>query len=761
MGLLCVAATAPLRALGQEVIESITANNTIRIPRVSRPPTIEDFINMKPSPDFADGKMVMIDKLVQREPSDGAAISERTEVYLGYDSKNLYAVFVCFDSNTKGIRAHLGKREDGWGDENAEIMLDTFNDKRRSYGFMSNPLGIQADGIWTESGEWDMSFDTLWYSKGKLTEQGYVVWMQIPFRSLRFPNKPQQRWGLVLDRDIPRKNEEAYWPRYSQKLEGRLSQEGEMVGIENVSPGRNMQFIPYGAFRSYRAPDFRYSPPHFSNKDFKGDLGLDSKIVIKDSFVFDSTVNPDFSQVESDEPQVTTNQRFEVFFPEKRPFFLENADYFKTPINLVFTRRIADPDFGLRLTGKKGPWSVGTLLADDRSPGKSLPENDPLAASRAMFSVVRVNRDIFKQSSIGMIYTDREYEGEYNRVGGIDTRLKLNKNWVFTGQAVTSSTRWSDGSHQAGPSYSAELQRSGRSFEYYGSYSDTGVGFFTQSGFFRRPDIRNVYQQMERTFWPEGRYVISHGFQGNVSRTFDHAGFMVNSWQQAEYYVNFRRQTSLQIGSGFGTEGLRPQDYASLSTTKQYSETDHFVFFRTEAWQKLGFEVNAGRSKAINYNTIGMNDPGGQVPLLGTLKRLDLTATVRPMNQLRIDNTYLYRRLEDPPTGQSAYNLHIIRSKWNYQITKELSVRVIGQYNAQLANPLLTTLKSEKTLNADFLVSYLLHPGTAVYVGYNSNLANLDPSLAVDSNNELIRTRNRFINDGRQFFVKISYLFRY
>lgn len=759
------ALAVPSYGTDQELISSITANKTIHIPRVSRPPTIEDFISMKPAPEFADGKMVKVDKLVQRNPSDGQPVSQRTEVYLGYDAKHLYVVFVCFDTDTKGIRAHLGKREEGWGDENAEIMLDTFNDKRRAYGFMSNPLGIQSDGIWTEGRRWDMSFDALWYSKGKLTPEGYVVWMSIPFRSLRFPNKPQQNWGVILDRDIPRNNEDSYWPYYTDKIEGRLNQAGQMTGLENISPGRNMQFIPYGSFRSYRAPDLR-GTPQFAGKDFKGELGLDSKIVIKDSFVLDATVNPDFSQVESDEPQVTTNQRFEVYFPEKRPFFLENASYFQTPINLMFTRRIADPDVGLRLTGKKGAYAIGALFADDRSPGRELLGDDPLADSRARFAVVRINRDIAKQSTFGVIFTDREYEGEFNRVGGVDTRLKLNPNWVLTGQAVVSSTKYRDGaafSYMAGPSYNLTLQRSGRYFEYYGSFNDTGSGFYTDTGFFRRPDYRSTYHEMERTFRPEGRYVESHGLQTNLSRGFDHDGFNLDSWQGATYYVNFRRQTSAQVGTGFGTEGLRSVDFASLPSTKQYSKTEHYLYFKSDYWQKFGFSAEIGRSKSINYDGIGVYDapPAGQIPWLGTQKRMDLTLTLRPMNQLRIDNKYLYRRLEDPPSGQSAYNLHIIRSKWNYQVTKELSLRVIGQYNAQLANPLLTTLKSEKGLNADFLISYLLHPGTAVYVGYNSNLANLDASLTTDANGYLERTRDRFINDRRQFFVKVSYLFRY
>jgi hypothetical protein len=760
----CLVAPLLLAQAGPEFVESLTVNKTVNIPRVSRPPTIEDFLSMKAAAEFADGKMAKIDKLYQRNPSDGQPVSERTEVYLGYDAKNLYAVFVCFDSDPKAIRARLSRREDGgFADENAEIMLDTFNDQRHAYGFMSNPLGIQADGIYTEPTGWDMSFDTLWYSKGKLTEEGYVVWMAIPFKSLRFPPNAKQTWGVILDRDIPRKNEDSYWPHYTSSIAGRMNQAGQLTGLENISPGRNMQFIPYGSFRSYRAPDFRDTTPRFAGKAFKGDMGLDSKIVIKDGFVLDTTVNPDFSQVESDQPQVTTNQRFEVFFPEKRPFFIENASFFRTPINLVFTRRIADPDFGIRLTGKKGPYAVGALFSDDRSPGRTRPDNDPLTDSRARFAIVRVNREFGNQSGIGVIYTDREYQGSFNRVGGIDTNLKLNKNWVFDAQAIVSSTRFTDGTYRAGPSFLAELQRTGRHFTYAGNFQDTSGGFITETGFFQRPDYRTTSHVFTYTFRPEGKYIVSHGVRTSTSGSFDHGGFSLDSWHQARYFLNFRRQTNIEIGTGTGTEGLRPTDFASLHENKRYSEHEYFLFMNSNYFKRVGIAANLSQSHSINFNGIGINDPGpaGNIPGLGLERRADLTLTVRPTTPWRIDNTYIYRRLEDPPLGVSAYNLHILRSKWSYQVTKELSLRFIGQYNAQLTNPLVTTLQTEKQFNADFLVSYLLHPGTAFYVGYNSNLQNLTPNLGLDPSGTLTRTRNTFINDGRQFFVKISYLFRY
>src|SRR5215831_11605060 len=330
----------------------------------------------------------------------------------------------------------MTRREDIFSDDSAEIMIDTFDDARRGYAFAANPLGIQWDALWTEGSignglpadysGFDPSFDTVWNSEGRLTSQGYMLLMATPFKSLRFPKAEIQQWRIILNRSIPRTNENIFWPRISNRIQGRFNQAASASGMEHVSPGRNIQLIPYGLFRSFRDIDQR-DPNHpvFESRTFKPDIGIDGKFILRGRFVLDATVNPDFSQIESDQPQITVNQRFEVFFPEKRPFFLENSNFFTTPINLVFTRNIAHPEFGLRLTGKSGPWAVGVLGSDDRAPGETLPVTDPHAEDRATFAIARVSRDILDQSTVGAIFTDREFAGGYNRVGGVDANFKL------------------------------------------------------------------------------------------------------------------------------------------------------------------------------------------------------------------------------------------------------------------------------------------------------------------------------------------------
>ncbi len=226
-----------------------------KVPRTDEAPQLTDFLDMSESGETA---MAKVRGFVQRTPRDGAESTQRTDVYLSYDDTNLYVVFVCFDDDPAKIRARMVARgEQVLDDDFISIQIDTFRDQRRAYAFAANPLGIQNTGVWIEGQGWDYSFDTVWHSKGQRTERGYVVWMSVPFRSLRFSPASQQSWGLMLQRNIPRNNEESYWPTYSSRVEGRLNQAGLMTGIENVSPGRNVHLIPYAFYRAFRALDAR------------------------------------------------------------------------------------------------------------------------------------------------------------------------------------------------------------------------------------------------------------------------------------------------------------------------------------------------------------------------------------------------------------------------------------------------------------------------------------------------------------------------
>jgi hypothetical protein len=796
----------------------------LTIPRLQRPPVLEDFLSMQPQGEIAL-QMAKVTGFTQRNPHDGEAVSEPTEAYLGYDQKNLYVVFICFD-DPRQVRARMSRREDIHDDDQVEIMLDTFHDRRRAYAFQTTPLGVQWDAIWTEasreeqtSGHFDTSFDTVWDSRGKVTSRGFVVWISIPFKSLRFSASKSQEWGVILYRGVTRKGEDSFWPNISRRVEGRLGQAATLYGLEGISPGRDIELIPYGLMRGYRALDtVDPTNPFFQNATVQGQPGMDAKFVLHDHFTVDMTANPDFSQIESEDPQITVNQRYAVYFPEKRPFFLENEDFFRTPMDLFFTRSIGDPSAGIRLTGKDGPYSVGLMTTDDRSPGLAVPDYSQYSGVRGYFTVARVSRDIFKQSSVGALYTDWECPatGEYNRIGGVDSRLKLSPNWTLDGQAVTSSSNLNlnceanlypfssgnegNGSHYAGPADRVELRHDGLHLTYDGFYNDISPGFVSIPGFIPRVDIRETTQEVDYRFRPKKSWVQSWGPSLNMRYDFDHTGLRLDTFYAPYLSIRGKGQTSIFIRpyEEF-RERLRPQDfcyygftmycpasqgYEGLTGTQDYHEHQSGATAQTAylKWATLAASYYWGNG--VNFVAEPVVATQYNLPFLAREDNGAASLILRPMQPLKIENTYLFERLRTntntflfeqeqiPGIGRGILNDHILRSKWNWQFTPQLSARVILQYNDLLAGTPLagtgissspyTYLTTAKEFNADFLITYLVHPGTAIYVGYNSDLQNLNvepetPSTAGGVTN----TAKGYINDSRQWFVKVSYLFRF
>lgn len=720
---------------------------TLHIPRVSRAPKLEDFLNNVPRE--SETKLTGFRQFF---PHDGAPVSQPTSAYLSYDDKNIYAVFVCVDDPDK-IRARMANRENVFSDDLVRLTIDTFRDNQHAYSFGVNPLGVQTEHIITEGQRPNLSFDTLWYSRGRLTPQGFIVWMAIPFKSIRFSNDSVQTWGIALSRVIIRNNEFSYWPYITPRVTGFVQQLATLEGITHVSPGRNMQLIPYGTFAGGRFLDStgKDGPEFKSKSEARG--GLDAKMVLRDALTLDLTLNPDFSQVESDEPQVTINQRFEVFFPEKRPFFIENAGIFQMPENLFFSRRIVDPQFGVRLTGKLGRWTIGGIAIDDRAPGKLLPESDPSHEKRAGIGVVRVQREFARQSNVGLLLTDRNFASSFNRVVSLDTRLKLNQNWVFSGQISGSHSKELDGAKLSGPAYFAELLHSGRHFNYVTRYLDRAPSFRSALGFIPRVDVRQIEQVGSYRWLPEHRRVISFGPSGSMLLNWNRSG-RVQDWLISSVFgIDFIRQTSLLLEHTKSSELFRDREFRKSRTG---------ITLSTEWFKWLSIS-------GFYFNGTGINffPAAGLTPFLASSNDARINLTLRPTSQVRFDQTYIYSRLssrnESHLPGVLAstpiFNNHILRSRLNYQFNRELSLRAIVDYKAVLPNTSLVALSRAKRLTGDLLVTYLLNPGTALYVGYTDNYENL--SLDPTTPPTLHRTASPATSIGRQFFVKMSYLLRF
>ncbi len=719
----------------------------IRLPRVTTPPRLSDYVGAE-----TRQQGLRITDFRQREPNDGAPATLPTAAYLSYDDQNLYAVFVCKE-DPRVLRAHVSRREEITEDDRVSITLDTFHDGRRAYEFFANPLGIQREGVITEGQDDDFSFDTLWHSEGRLTGDGFVVLIAIPFKSLRFNPADDATWGIALGRYSPATKEFSTWPHITEKIEAYVAQFATLEAMGDTTPGRNLQFIPYVSFAGQRFLNVAdgVAPSIKTQNEWRG--GLDAKFVLRDALTFDFTANPDFSQVESDEPQVTVNQRYEVFFPEKRPFFTEGVGFFQTPENLFFSRRIADPQFGLRMTGKVGRWALGVLASDDRAPGKVVPASDPLSGDRADIGIFRVQREVGRQSAVGFLFSRRHFGSSSNEVFSADARLKLSANWVFTGQAVHSRARELAGDRLSGSDYFAEIRHSGLHLSYFTSYLDRSPNFRADLGFIPRLDIRQLKNQATYRWRPEHGSLVSFGPTLNTRVIWDHRGQLQEWLVDAPFSFTFKGPTSVSFG--------HLEQFETFQNIG-FHENASYVYFSTQRLKWFGIDGSYTRGTNVNFF------PAADLaPFLAKSDDATLGVTLRPTSRMRLDETYLYDRLSTldnspvpaAPGSRAIFNNHLLRTKLNYQFTRSLSLRAIVDYNATLPNASLVDLDRSKRLTGDLLLTYLVNPGTAIYVGYTDHRENLafDPA----DPQGLRRTGFPGFSTGRQFFVKVSYLFRF
>ncbi len=742
-------------------------SSDLRVPSIAKGLRLSDFAGMEPSPEWKN-KLLKIAGFIQNTPRDGEPATEKTEVWLGHTKSTLYLVFICHDRHPEEIRGHLARRENVHNDDNVSVLLDPFQDRREGVLFTVNPAGVQADAAWSENNGPDYSYDQVWNSEGRVTRDGWLALMALPFRSLRF-RSDGSNWGVVFMRNFPRNSEVDYWPRVSTNISGVLSQEGTLHDIEGVTGSHNVQINPYVLGQNERTLE-TLDPlnPYFSSRHLEGTEGGEVKAILKDSLVFDMTINPDFSNIESDQPQLTVNQRYPVYFPELRPFFLENANYFATPLPLLYTRNIVHPEYGARVTGKMGHTNIGLLAIDDREPGQTVASGDPLYHKRATVAVGRISEDLGKGSSIGAIYTDEEFGRGWNRIGGVDFTARITDKWTALGQWVESSTKGNVDSgtpptYAAGPASYFELQRTGHAFSLDTVYKDLSAGFQSQVGFIQTTDIRNNDTHVAYQWFPKHGTIQSIGLQTDQNIAFDHQGNRVYHYSNFNPFFLLPRNIVLAPIVGQNSDTLGPQDGTLLTRNRNFTENYGGFMARGAPFPQLNFNITAFRSGNVNYN------PGGGPSAVSVERgKGQVLFTLRPLRQLTVDNTYLLDRNHSVANGALVFECQTFRTKINYQFTRAISARVIVEYDSTLANPAETSLLRTKQVSTEALLTWLPHPGTAIYIGYNNDLQNLDralcnrvPNGACDPNNTVAPRSSQFLNDGRQIFIKASYLFRF
>jgi hypothetical protein len=285
----------------------------VDVPLLEHGLRLADFVGMQPRPELK-GRLTEVDEFIQNAPVDGRPATEKTVAWFGYTASTLYVVFACYDHTPAMIRGHLARRENIFSDDNVSVLLDPFQDRRRGILFSLNPANVQADAAWTEGNGADYSYDQVWDSEAHVTEQGWMALFAIPFRSVRF-RPGVQEWGVVLMRNMPRNSETDNWPHISTNITGTLPQEGTLRGIQGVTGSHNLQLNPYVLGQNeHTLLNLDPLDPYFSSRRFEGTAGGEAKAVLKDSVVLDATINPDFSDIESDQPQFTVNQRYPVYF---------------------------------------------------------------------------------------------------------------------------------------------------------------------------------------------------------------------------------------------------------------------------------------------------------------------------------------------------------------------------------------------------------------------------------------------------------------
>jgi hypothetical protein len=438
------------------------------------------------------------------------------------------------------------------------VYFDTFLDRQRAYSFDVNAYGVQGDGVINAArtgGDGggipfpDRSWDTLFFTAARVVEDGYRAEMAIPFKSLRYPRRDEHtphRWGFQIVREIKSKDDENdVWAPMSRRVSSFMEQMGILEGMTTLSTSRNLEFLP--TFTAINFGSLNRTTGQYVDQGTSPEDGLNVKYGITSNLISDFTLNPDFSQIESDRPPIDVNQRFPLFFPELRPFFVEGQEIFNlsSPINLVHTRTIVDPRYGAKLTGKAGQTTVGLIVADDEAPGKRGDPADPAFGETAQFVIGRVRYDLYSESHIGALVTDREFMDAYSRVAGLDGQFRLGRATRVNFIAFQSYTRDEQGVERSGPAWGTFFQHNGRSLRFNSFVGSTDPDFRTDAGFVRRVDTQRTFNNLSYRWWPQ-HWIINWGPQFFYERSYNFAGELEDEIVTAGLNVDFTRS----IGAG-------------------------------------------------------------------------------------------------------------------------------------------------------------------------------------------------------------------
>ncbi len=707
-------------------------------------------------PDWARATPISGFRLI--EDREGEAPSESTEVRVLFDGTSLTFGCRCWNRGPGAIRASLAPRDQVLELDNIRVHLDPYLDRHRAFTFGVNPYGVQVDGIFT-GGELDTQWDGVWDAEATRDSAGWTAELAIPLRTLRFPGNGPGTWGLWIRRQIQKNDEVCSWPLYRLGEGGDVMlQAADLTGLAGLRGGGLVDLQPYAAstLSSQRAfDDAGVAGPWAERR--QGDMGLDARVALSSTMVLNATLHPDFSQIEADALQIDVNQRYPLQYEEKRPFFLEGGDIFGTAFDLIYTRRIADPAYGTKLTGRLGHVRLGGLVVRDDGGGSLAGVGGGPSegtSTRGWFHLGRAAWEIGENSSVGALValhqSDRAGQiavpavigetlvpdGGANAVFAADADVRLSRRWFFHGQVAGSRTnadtlRFSNRSDGGGGLVGRERRRDTSEDVAYGGefdYSDgirelqlfhqyLGPDFRAESGFLSRVDLRRTRVNSSFMVRPHSAVVrsIQPMLEGYVMH--DRSGRLQEWWVSPMMEWRFQKQTLVHTMVERIQERWQSRDYL---------KTVWSLFAQNSTWKALALDVEVLLGDGLYY---GDSDA---TSFRGWSEAYEVEAGVRPSPRLTAELAVNRSRFSRDHGRDLLYDVWTLGAKTTWQFTRRLYTRVYPQYETETRH-----------LDADALVGYVIHPGSVIYLGYNGDA-------------DRIAGRNRAT--GHTAFFKVSYL---
>ncbi len=675
-------------------------------------------------------------------PGDNTPAPVDTECFVTYGSANLYLACRAQDPDPGSIRAHVADRDTPFADDHLVFLLDTFNDQRRAFQFRVNPYGVQMDAILSQGFE-DFSWDTIWDSAGRITQEGYVVEVAIPFKSLAFqPTATEQTWGFIVDRSYPRSVRHRIRNSWTDRDDPcLLCQADRLVGFRGVRPGRDLELTPtLTTSRTDRREDL--SAGELERGDIDAEAGLFVEWGVTPNLGLSGTVNPDFSQVEADVAQLEVNERFALFFPEKRPFFLEGADLFDVSGDLVFTRTVVDPIAGGKLVGKLGRNAIGVFVTRDKVNSLVFPglefSRRTLLDDDVTGAVARYRRDIGASSTLGLLYTGREADGYHNRLIAADGLLRLSRSNSVRFIVAHSRTEYPDSIAAAfsqpegefsAEGYSAEFQHSSRNVFAEVSWRDVEGRLRADAGFLPQVGQRGPEGALAYTFWGDAGKWFNHiRIRASGERLEDEDGEL--SEQILETNVSY--SGPLQSEAAIETSWIKQRFAGETFDLRRY-----FAFTSLRPSGDVELQIRAQFGDDIDFENVRKANifrlsPGLELKL-GPRVEWDLSHTLERLSL----------------AGERIFLANLFQTRFVYHFSQRAFVRGILQLrdldrNLELyANPVE---ESTQAVFTQFLFSYEVNPRTVLFAGYSDNRLGL--------------TDVDMTTTDRSFFLKLGYAWR-